>query len=139
MSKNATSRPLATGTGGYLTKPEADTMVEKANSKAHIHALHSGHSGGAVCWRLFSLSPLSPIPSFVFSLSPLLLSPFCVQKPIWGSARQESSHTDGMGGIWVNCGLWARVKHLYCAQKPRNRSSGEAKTQKPTKCNVALK
>ena len=39
---------------------------------AHMHTLHSGHSGGAVCWRLFSLSPLSPLPSFSF-LS--LLSP----------------------------------------------------------------
>ena len=29
----------------------------------------------------------------------LLLSPFCFQKPIWGSARQESSHPDGMGSI----------------------------------------
>jgi hypothetical protein len=27
------------------------------------------------------------------------------------------------------CGLWAHVRHLYCAQKPRNRSSGEANTQ----------
>jgi hypothetical protein len=33
------------------------------------------------------------------------------------------------------------VKHLYCAQKPQNRSSGDgnAKTQKPTKSTVARK
>jgi hypothetical protein len=43
------------------------------------------------------------------------------------------------GHLGSICGLWARVKHFYCAQKPRNRSSGEAKTQKPTKSTVALK
>ena len=31
-----------------------------------------GPFGGAVCWRLFSLSPLSPLPSFYFLF---LLSP----------------------------------------------------------------
>jgi hypothetical protein len=67
-------------------------------SKAHMHALYSGHSGGLFAGALlFSLSPLSP-SFFLFSLSPFLLSPLCFQKPIWGSARQESSHTGGMGG-----------------------------------------
>jgi hypothetical protein len=31
------------------------------------------------------------------------------------------------------------VKHLCCAQKPRNRSSGDAKTKKTTKSTVAWK
>jgi hypothetical protein len=34
------------------------------------------------------------------SLSSLLLSPFCFQKPIWGSVRQESSHKGGVEGIY---------------------------------------
>jgi hypothetical protein len=43
------------------------------------------------------------------------------------------------GHLCSICGLWTRVKHLYCAQKLQNRSSGEAKTQKPTQFIVALK
>jgi hypothetical protein len=72
-------------------------------SKAHMHALHSGHSGrlfaGASSLFLFLLS--LPFLLLLFSLSSLLLSPFCFQKPgrpIWESARQESSHADGMEG-----------------------------------------
>ena len=82
-----------------------------------------------------------PFLLFLFSLSSLLLSPFCFQKPIWESVRQESSHTDGVEGAHLGsiCGLWTHVKHLCCAQKPPNRSSGEANTQKPTKSNIARK
>ena len=41
------------------------------------------------------------------SLIVALLSPFCFKKPIRESVRQESSHTDGVGGIYgqfVGCG-----------------------------------
>ena len=118
----------ATGPGGYLSKPEADTMVGRPNLVQNAQILPSsclkaafacillhlragkksknapptwedrarkiktiqalvqrlaneqssyaraalGPFRDAVCWRLFSLSPLSPLPSFSF-LS--LLSP----------------------------------------------------------------
>jgi hypothetical protein len=53
----------------------------------------------------------------------------------WASLSCGYAHASVAG----RGGLWARVDHLYCAQKPQNQSSGEAKTQKPTKSNVALK
>ena len=87
----------------------------KTNEQAHMQALHSGHSGGCLLAPLLHFSSLSlslsppppPPPSFVFFSLSRLLSPFCFQKPIWGSARQENSHTDGMGGIsgqFAGCG-----------------------------------
>ena len=71
------------------------------------HALHSGHDGGAVCWlaHLFAFSSLF----LFFSLSPLLLSPFCFQKTDLGkdALGKESQGWYGwrLGSI---CGLWTR-------------------------------
>ena len=95
---------------------------------------------GAVCWRLFSLSPLSPLPSFSFLSLPSPPLPVLFSKTDLGKrAPGKQPHGWYGGHLGSICGLWARVKHLYCAQKPRNQSSGEAKTQKPTKSTVALK
>jgi hypothetical protein len=41
--------------------------------------------GGCLLAPLLAFSSLPP-SFFLFSLSPLLLSPFCFQKPIWGRA-----------------------------------------------------
>ena len=64
-----------------------------ANEKSsYVHGAHGSFRGAVcVCLRLFSLSPLSPLPSFSSLLSPSLS--VCLKKSIWGSARQESSHT----------------------------------------------
>ena len=52
-----------------------------------------------------------PFLLFLLSLSSLLLSPFCFQKPIWESVRQENSHMDGMESIqgqFAGCGrVWS--------------------------------
>jgi hypothetical protein len=70
-----------------------------ANEQSSYARAALGPFREAVCWR-FTLLPFSslslPSFSFLFLLSSAL-SPFCFQKPIWGSARQESSHTDCMG------------------------------------------
>ena len=103
------------------------------------HALHSGHDGGLFAG---AASPfLLSLPSFFFfSLSPPILSPFLFPKTSLGKhapGRQPCGWYRGhLGSI---CGLWTRVKHPYRAQKPQNRSFGEAKTQKSTKSSVARK
>jgi hypothetical protein len=76
-------------------------------SKAHMHALYSGHSG----WLFAGASdPFSSLPFLLFLFVSLLsssASPFSSQKPILGSARQESSHKGGMEGTYgqfAGCG-----------------------------------
>jgi hypothetical protein len=98
-------------------------------SKAHMHALHSGRS------------PLSPLPSFSFlSLLSPPLSVLFSKTDLGKRAPGKQPHGGWYGGHLESiCGLWARVKHHYCAQKPPNWSSDDAKTQKPTKSTVALK
>ena len=84
-------------------------MWRLAYEQAHMHPLHSTIQEElfAGASSLFLLSP--PFILFIFSLSPLLLSPFYFQTPIWGSARQESSHTDGMDGIQDQFAGYGRV------------------------------
>ena len=102
-------------------------------------ALHSGRDGGLFAGTAFHF--LLSIPSFFFSF---LLS-FCFLFLLPSSLRfvfKTELGKDAPG--WQSCrwhggylgsirGLWTRVKHLHCAQKPQNRSAGEGKTQKPTK------
>ena len=108
-------------------------------SKAHMHALHPGHSGGLFAG---AASPfLLSLPSFFFfSLSPPILSPFLFPKTSLGKHAPGRQPCGWYGGhLGSVCGLWTRVKHPYCAQKLQNRSFGEAKTQKSTKSSVARK
>ena len=103
------------------------------------HALHSGHDGGLFAG---AASPfLLSLPSFFFfSLSPPILSPFLFPKTSLGKHAPGRQPCGWYGGhLGSICGLWTRVKHPYCAQKPQNRSFGEAKTQKSTKSSVARK
>jgi hypothetical protein len=112
-----------------------------ANEQVHMHALHSGHSGrlfaGASSPFLISL----PFLYFLLSLSPLILSPFCFQKPIWGSKRLESSHTMVAmeGNLGSICELLACVKHLYCAHNPQNLSRGRCQNAKTNKIHCSSK
>ena len=115
-------------------------MQRLANEQSSYERAALGPFRGAVCRRLFSLSLLSPLPSFSFLslLSPPL--PVLFSKTGLGKRAPGKQPPGWYGGhLGSSCGLWARVKHLYCAQKPQNRSSGEAKTQKPTKSTVARK
>jgi hypothetical protein len=81
-------------------KKTIQAIVQRlANEQSSYARAALGPYRGAVCWRLFSLSPLSPLPSFsFFSLLSSSLR-FVLKKPIWGSGRQESNHTDGVEGI----------------------------------------
>ena len=76
------------------------SLVQRlANDQSSYARAALGPFRGPVCWRLFSLSPLSPLPSFSFLSLRSPPFPVLFSKPIWGSARQESSHTDGIEGI----------------------------------------
>ena len=103
------------------------------------HALNSGHDGGLFADAVSSFLLSLPF-FFFFSLSPPLLSPFLFSKTDLdlgkhAPGRQPCGWYGGLLGLI--CGLWARVKHSCCAQKPQNRSPGEAKTQNLTKSSVA--
>ena len=116
-------------------------LVQRSeNEQAHMHELHSGQPGALFAAPLLPFSSLSLLLSFFFSVSPVVLSSFCFSKVDFGKGapgRQPyGRHKGHLGSI---CGLWMRVKHLCCAQKPQNLSPGEAKTQKPTKSTVARK
>ena len=77
-----------------------------ASEKGSYERASLGQYRGCLLAPLLPFSSLSPLPSvsFLFLLSSLLLSPFCFQKPMWGSAyqRQESSHTDYTWASRVN-------------------------------------
>ena len=114
----------------------------KKPNQALVQHLANEQSLYARAWRLFSLSPLSPLPSFPFSPPPLLSPPLSVlfsKTDLGKRAPGKQPHGWYGGHLGSICGLCARVKHLCCAQKPPNRSSGEAKTQKPTKSTVTRK
>jgi hypothetical protein len=93
------------------------------------------------------LAPLLPFSflflpsfSFLFSLSSPPLTVFFFPKTDLGKDVPGRWRCGWYRGhLGSTCGLWARVKHPYCAQKPRNWSPGEAKTQKSTKYIVARK
>ena len=87
-------------------------------------------------------SPLLSSPLLFFSLS--LLSPppplpvFFSKTDLGKRASENQPH--GWYGVHLGsiCRLWARVKHLYCGQKPRNRPSSE-QNAKPNKTQCSFK
>ena len=100
-----------------------------------MHALHSGHSGGLFAGASSPFLLSLPFLLFLFSLlsSPPLSVLFKKKNDLGKRAPGKQPHGWYGGHLGSSiCGLWARVKHLYCAQKPRNRSSGEAKQNAKT-------
>ena len=96
--------------------------------------------GGCLLAPLLPFSFLFLPPFFFFSLSSPILSPFLFPKTSLGKHAPGRQPCGWYGGhLGSICGPWTRVKHPYCAQKPQNRSPGEAKTQKSTKSSVARK
>ena len=114
--------------------PTQAVVQRLANEQSSYACVALGPFRGAVCWRLLSLSPLSPFPSFHFSLSsPPPLSVLFSKTNLGKRAPGKQPHRWYGGHLGSICGLWTRVKHFCCTKKPRNLSSGEAKMQKPTK------
>jgi hypothetical protein len=111
------------------------TLVQRlANEQSSYSraALRLRQFRGAVCWRLFSLFRLSPLSSFLFFTlppPPLSVSALFSKTDLGKRAPGKQSHGWYWGHLGSICRLWLRMKHLYFAQKPQNRSSGEAKTQ----------
>ena len=117
------------------------------SSVHYTHIKRSPKSRCAICSGCEDTAKMSPRsrgtcpPDLAGDLS-LLSPPLSVlfSKTDLGKRSPGKQPRGWYGGhLGSICGLWTNVKHLCCAQKPPNRSSGEAKTQKPTKSTVARK
>ena len=112
----------------------------KKMSKAHMHVLHSGHSGGLFAGAsspfLLSLSP----SFFFFSLSPPSFSLRFVFKNRFGKAFARKAATRMVWrASWVNLRAVDACEASLLRSEASLLRSEASKTQKPTKSTVARK